>query len=294
MSVFIFYMILSLACFPYWFSKNRPEGIFRLSVVIFLPVFGYLLIFLLWLKGIYAERYNNSAFSGCKEQNDGTVNGTLKSYDRKKALNLIPMEEALLLNDNSIKRMLLLDILKEDMGKHSLLLKIALNSDDTETSHYAASGIVEVKRKLVQSVQEWNRKYESLKTEDTLISYAYALKSYQECGLLDETSGRKARETYQEVLKELLELYNQEEEFFVDRINYEIEAGEFDLAGSYCRKFMKVHNQGEKPYLMYLKLFYRCRDRKSFNDILKALEASSVSISHNTWSIIEFWTEVIS
>lgn len=294
MTIFIsLYMLLGLTCFAVWFAKDRQEGIFRLSVILFLPVLGYLLFFYLWLKERSA-RGNNKEYLSCGDREDTINKITIKGFDPKMVLNLVPLEEALLLNDNSVKRKLLLDILKKDITKYPAILKTALGSEDSETSHYAAAGIVEIKRKLLKSVQEWSRKYETKKDEDTLIFYAHALKKYQGCGLLDETSNRKAKEAYQKVLKELLEFYSHEEEFFIDRINYEIEAGEFELAGLYCKKFMDAHKQGEMPYLMYLKLFYQSRDRNSFDDILKALEASNVSLSRNTWNIIKFWTEVYS
>ena len=286
------YAVFSLAYFSYWYAKNRQEGVFRLSVVLFLPVLGYLLFFLIWLKKRFIKGKNGTAYLLRDNQENTRVNESIKGFNEKRALNLVPMEEALLINDNTTKRRMLLDILKGDMSKYSFLLKMALNNEDTETSHYAAAGIVEVKRKLLQSVQECSQKYENKKDEATLISYAYALKTYLSCGLLDETNERKINETYQCVLKELLEFYTLEEHFFVDRINYEIEAGDLECAGVYCKRFMDAHRHMETPYLMYLKLFYQSRDRKSFNNILKALEDSTVSPPPNTWNIIKFWTEV--
>lgn len=288
----IIYMLISLIYFIYWYEENRQEGIFKLSVVLFLPVFGYLWFFLLWLRRRYMERHNEAAYLTCDIQEDKIVNVIIKGLNEEKALNLVPMEEALLLNDNNIKRTMLLDMLKNDMSKYIFLLKTALCNEDTETSHYAATGIVEVKRKLVQSLQEWKQKYEKTKDKDVLIFYAYALKAYQSSGLQDEVNERKTMAVYQDILKELLEFYSQEEAFFTDRINYEIEAGDFENAGFYCKKFLEAHKQSEKPYLMYLKLFYSLGDKRNFNNMLQTLEGSTLTLSHSTWGIIKFWMEV--
>lgn len=287
----ISYMILSLIYFAYWFSKNRQEGVFRLSVILFLPVSGFLLFLTLWLRGRFMEKHDNDICISDVEAGGVLACGTVKGFDEKRAMGLVPMEEVLLLNNNRIKRRKMLDILKDDISKYPMLLKIALSNEDTETSHYAATGIVELKRKLLQSIQEWTRKCEGSKDREIRISYAYALKAYQSCGLLDEVNEKKIKAVYQAVLKELLEVYIQDEAFFVDRINYEIAEQNYELASFYCEKFLNAHKQSEKPYLMYLKLFYTLRDRKSFDDTLRMLDRSLVSLTHSTWSIIKFWTE---
>lgn len=295
MAVFIgLYIVLGLTCFAYWFSIDRQEGVFRLFVILFLPFLGYLLFFFLWLKERGIVDGKKPEYLQYNEENTASAQKRKEKSYTERILDLVPMEEALLINDNHSRRKQLLDILKSDMTRYPLLLKKALCNEDTETSHYAAAGIVEIKRKLLMSVQESRTEYENSKDRNTFISYAYALKAYQGCGLLDEASARKAGETYQKLIEKVLEFYCQEREFFIDCINHEIEAGEYELAAFYCKKFMEAYSQEEHPYLMYLKLFYRSGDRISFNDMLELLEKSTVCLSSNTWDIIKFWTEVYS
>lgn len=184
---------------------------------------------------------------------------------------------------------MLLDLLKDDMMKYTPLLKIALSCEDTETSHYAAVGIVEVNRKLQHSVQESKLRYEKKGDKDTLVSYAYALKAYLDSGLLDEANHKNTMTIYKDILRKTLEVYDGEEVFFEDIINYEISAGNLGTAKAYCERFLNTHRQSEKPYLMYLKLFYATRDRKGFDNALNLLKNSAVSLSCNTWNIVKFW-----
>lgn len=290
----VLYMVSSIIYFAYWYAKNRQEGIFRLSMIIFLPILGYLLFFLLWLKNKYSRGQNEAAYELGEAWESLVPGKPTKCYDEKSILDLVPIEEALLLNDNGIKRAMLLDMLKGDMHKYPFILKAALVNEDTETSHYAAAGIVEVKRKLQQYLQECKQKYEASKDKNALISYAYALRAYQNCGLLDEANEKKTMAVYKDILRELLEFYSGEEVFFTDLISYEIEAGDLDTAGTYCKKFIDECKQSEKPYLMYLKLFYSSHDRKSFNDMLQILEGSTVCLSYNAWNIINFWKGALS
>lgn len=295
MSVFIgLYIILALICFAYWFSRNRQEGIFRLTVILFLPVLGYLLFFFLWLKESCSEKGEIPEYLQYQGENAATGKKGMSSSFSGRALELVPMEEALLLNDIHSRRKQLLDVLKSDMSKYPAMLKMALSNEDTETSHYAAAGIVEIKRKLLQSVQESKSQYESSRDRSSLIAYAYALKAYQGSGLLDETSARKAMEVYQGIIKEAMEYQSLDSEFFIDCINYEIDAGRYELAGLHCKRFMEEHRQEEQPYVMYLKLFYQSGDRERFRDMLKLVEGSTISLTCDTWRIIKFWMEVYS
>ena len=52
---------------------------------------------------------------------------------------MVPMEEALAVSDRKSVRMLMLNVIRGDMQKSLESITMALNSEDSETSHYAAS-----------------------------------------------------------------------------------------------------------------------------------------------------------
>ena len=52
---------------------------------------------------------------------------------------MAPLEESLAVSDKRNMRMLMLNVIRGDMQKSLESITMALNSEDSETSHYAAS-----------------------------------------------------------------------------------------------------------------------------------------------------------
>ncbi|MCD8129709.1 MAG: hypothetical protein LUE16_00265 [Lachnospiraceae bacterium] len=61
------------------------------------------------------------------------------SADVERETNLVPIEEALTVSDQSQLRQLMLNVIKGDIDDSLASVALALNSEDSETSHYAAS-----------------------------------------------------------------------------------------------------------------------------------------------------------
>lgn len=289
--LFTIYISISFLSFRYWFNRDRQESIYLLSLIVFLPVIGYLFFFIPRLKNVFISVNNRNENIYRVPNEIAPSKEIMKGLDESVALNLIPFEDTLYINKESIKRAAILDLLKNDMGKLSPLLGTALSDKDTETSHYAAVGIVEIKNKLMKELHEYKANYDALKDENSLISYAYALKKYLGCGYWEEASKENLMNVYQTILDKLLSSYEGEEDFYIDRINYEIEQKNFYKAGIYCKRFRIAHKESEKPYLMYLKLYYTAGDMKNFSHVLNALKRSEIAISFDTWDIAKFWME---
>ena len=59
--------------------------------------------------------------------------------DEETERNMVPLEEALAVSDKKNLRALMMNIIKGDITKSLATIMLALNSQDSETSHYAAS-----------------------------------------------------------------------------------------------------------------------------------------------------------
>lgn len=287
--IIISYGLFSLFYIGTWFHKSRTEGFYRLILAVFLPVFGYLFLFLLWISRNYTKSKSDNSLLE-KDLNFKLESAQKAHVMSDKVLDLIPMEEALILNNNTIRRRMLLGILKEDMSLYPKLLSMALENEDTETSHYAATALVELRDRLSQSLQEMASQYEcSERNTDFLLLYANALRECLKNGLMDKDNTKKLKLTYREVLKEILEVYTLNEIYFIDRINLDLEEKDYYCADFYCDMFIKIHCESEQPYIMFLKLYYSLRDQVKFNEFLKKIQKSPGVFTGKTWDIINFW-----
>lgn len=208
----------------------------------------------------------------------------------EKESNIVPIEEALLINSKKIKRSQLINALKHDLSNSSTFLKKALNDNDTETSHYAAAALMELTKKLMVELQDLSVKFEANRDDiEISTSYADVIKRYIESGLLDERSKYKYKYLYIQILTNINRINPLKKEYFVERINTEIDLKEYRKAAETSDLLMNIHRDSEESYLMQLKLWYVLGDKAKFNLTIENLKNSKVKLSYQMLNKLRFW-----
>ena len=72
---------------------------------------------------------------------------------------MVPLEEALIVNDAKMRRNLLLDILHRNPEEYLKTLENAMDSDDVEVTHYATTTVLEIQSEYEQQLQEYMRRF---------------------------------------------------------------------------------------------------------------------------------------
>lgn len=72
---------------------------------------------------------------------------------------IVPLEEALLINDPEKRRKLIIDILNDDPSKYIELLEKARMNEDVEVVHYAITAMVELSKDYDSKLQTFERTY---------------------------------------------------------------------------------------------------------------------------------------
>ena len=92
--------------------------------------------------------------------------------DESDEINLIPMEEAIMINDKENLRNLLLTVLRGDVKKSINAVTKALNSSDSEASHYAASAIMDIMNEFQKTLQKFYAQMDA-EPDDTEVMVLY-------------------------------------------------------------------------------------------------------------------------
>ncbi|TQR31125.1 hypothetical protein [Brevibacillus brevis] len=273
-------------------GKNKQVLIMRMLVTGFLPIFGLLL---LGITDVY-KRTSKKNVNELMLESDllklAEGSNIFRRADMEKEMNIVPVEDILFLNDTSTRRKMLIDVLKEQTIWQIGTLETALQNEDSETVHYAAAALTEMRRNLQLQLQDLSVKYEENKQELAVLrAYADVLKKYLDSSLLDQRTYVKYSYTYSFVLESLLDIYQEEESYFVDKINCELGNQSYEKAEQYCRLFHEYHPESEQPYVMSLKRFFTIRDYAGFVAEMNRLKSSSVKISHATLMMIRYWND---
>ncbi|NFN85637.1 hypothetical protein FDF31_02090 [Clostridium sporogenes] len=283
--------IFSLIIFLFIKLKTREECFVGFIIMICLPFFGsiFYIINIYYRKKI-TSKFNNSELE--KDNYSKSDNLKSKPFYLSKNMEVIPIEDALVLNDEKIKKSLIINVLKSDSYKYLDFLKEAIRDEDTETSHYAATAVTEVKRKLTLAIQEFKEKYQKNKTDLTIIkAYADALKKYNDSGLLDKNAYQKNLSTYKDLLEKIIEMETADEYLYEEIINCYIILKDFERAIEYCNQYFENFKKSEKPYLLIMKIYFINKNRTKFNKVLRKLRESNIILNRDSLNLIKFWLE---
>ena len=163
--VSLFCVILDLAlCIHSYYLLNSKKIKLPLFYTIFpiaIPFLGYLL---LWLINPSRHDDTSNVSHLAKEADVWTElsgvenkNGLGNAYENVE--DLIPLEEALLLQDKETARWMIMEMVSRTPDRFTELLFLARKDEDTEVVHYATTLIAEVSRQYDIRLQKLNKRY---------------------------------------------------------------------------------------------------------------------------------------
>ena len=152
---FLWYMVFATI-----FGKKRTKKykkdngrtyLLRFVVMLLCPVIGPLLFLLSYLifKLPFWKKADLEDVIFSKER----VRIQMKA-DEERERNVIPLEDALAVNDKTRMRMVMMNVLKGDIQSSLSAISQALKVKDSETSHYAASALSDELNKFRINVQK--------------------------------------------------------------------------------------------------------------------------------------------
>ncbi len=279
-------IILALA------KRNVKEWLLGLTLVSFLPLIGWLLPSI-WPKkfisneGKFLEDYMN------EQTNDIEIELLTKeeSVKREKELNVIPIKEALVINDFTTRRKLMLDVLKKDTMQYIDVIKMAVLNEDSETSHFAVAAVMEVKRKLSLSLQRFSVEFEKNQQDTTVArSYAQVVKEYMASGFLDDQTLKKYKYIYIQAVGILIEHGQGEPEIYEEKMRVEMELHEYQEAEKTGLQYLEAYPLQEEPYLFLMEYYYRTKSKMKMQEILDELMNSTIQFSNRALTVVRYWS----
>lgn len=213
--------------------------------------------------------------------------------DEERERNIVPVEEAILMADQEKKRRNMLNVLLGDTEESLSAIALALESDDSEVAHYAASFLQSKLDAFRERVRQGNLAIQQKKAasqpylEELLLQirdmnqilrqrvltgveqldYVHQMESLcQEVCAIDR--GRLTPESY-----ESLVFLMQDQQ-------------EYDRAEFWAERFAEQHPDELRPYRLRMKLYFETGQSEKFAQVLAQLRSSTVEIDHQTLELI--------
>jgi hypothetical protein len=288
------YVLLSATLLFLRYGKSPKDWLLRFVLVTALPIVGWLFP-LFWPKVLRVDPDEEFDDYITRQQEEHKLRrhiGVYSQVETEKELSVIPIEDALLISEHQTRRRVMIDILKQDANHYLEILQRAVSNEDTETSHYAVSAIMEVKRKMLLALQDLSVQYEKNKKNEYLVrTYAEVLKGFMSSGFLDKRTLLKHRHTYLSVLETLTDLTENSEWAYHEKVNVEIELGMFAEAEATSLRYIETHPLSEDAYLCLLKVYFMTKSIVKLYETLDRLKKTPMRLSNQALTLVRFWSE---
>ncbi len=224
-----------------------------------------------------------------REQYDDFV---LKSPDIEEETNIIPFNDALILNDNKTKRKMLIDLLKGEFLQHVDALELALQSDDSETSHYAATAIQQAKSDLLKEMRKLEGQLANKNDLFLLESYRVLIKHYIKIEFLDERTRRKYTHKYIQTIDRLIEhAPKSDATYYQEKIEAALYLAEYHIALETAEQFLSLFPEEEEAYFALMNVHYKMRNKKEFQRMINQLRSTDIKLSPDKLNQLRFWLQ---
>ena len=270
---------------------NRRTYLIRFIVMLLCPVFGIVFFFvshLLFLT-IFRRKVDLEDVVFSKER----VRTQLKA-DEDRERNLVPIEEAIVINDNKSLREVMLNTVKGDIKDFLSAISMALDTEDSESAHYAASIL---SFELDEFRLEVERLYEEIKEEEPGETGAERkLLDYMNVILKQKVFTDLEQKRYVRMMADVAETFFEKNPLEITQEQYEnvclrlMEIREYEKSEKWCLRLSEQYPDQLSSYTCKLKLYFVINNREAFFQTLDGLKASDVVIDNETLELVRIFS----
>lgn len=274
--------------------RIRQEYVFARGLVMLLcPVCGVLVYLASYIISLVIKEqkvdYRNISMSSERKQ-------FLIKLDKMKESETMPMEEVLSVSTSKDRRTAMMNLLKMDVGDNLGLVRKAVENDDMETSHYAASALTEALGRFSVQLNGYQVEYDKDRTNlEHNRAYIDAVIRILDSGALIGVEEKK----YQYLLIHLMENMNQYHQNEITEGDYAHVVMAFCGVGNvmdaekWAQQSLADYPQSEQSYLNVLMVKYLLGKEEDFQDTMGRLKGSRIPLSPKGLDIVRYWSRPV-
>jgi hypothetical protein len=191
--------------------------------------------------------------------------------------NLVPLEEAMLINDFGTRRRIMLDALYDDPMKYLGVLLLARNNDDIDTTHYATTMIAHAQKQFQLLLQEFAVRVENEPENVILLDkYIDTMEKYIQSDLLDEHLLRNQRITYAKLLDRKLKHRPEDLQALVKKLRNLIELNDYYSAFEVSQNMTQKWPDDERIWIEAIRVCVDGKDQKKLEETIDEIQKTKI------------------
>lgn len=285
-------LIHLLVCLVLWTLMKLgllPVRGHMLAVMVFVPLWGPLLVVLLSMRSAVFGAGLKDATLELLRIND-ELHRSILVHDREADAGVVPLEEALIVNDPADRRRLMLSMLTEEPDAYLAQLQAAKLNDDVEVAHYAATAVAQISKESDLKLQQLERAFKTDPSAQNLNEYCDFLGEYLNSGLAEGRVAQIQRQQYARLLARRCK----REDTFELRIQYATalaDAGEIDKAEDVASQLVIDASDEQDVWMLCLRLAVTRRDGQAVRRVIDAIDKQHVYLNAENRERLAFWRE---
>lgn len=285
---FVFHIVLALIYSVFILigkSNLRREFIF---IILLIPYLGVLTGLVVELLNLTHEQGTRPIDMEPAQLEDDILWKSLKKVDEEG--NLIPLEEALLINDYKTRREMILGALYDDPMKYLDILLVARHNDDVETSHYATTVISNAERNFHLNIQKLSYDVSQYPNDLELMDkYINLLSKYIESGLLEEYLLKNQRIRLSNILTKKLAIVPHDRETLILKLRNHLALKEKFEATEIVDKLKKYWPKDEQTWIEAIRVCVESHDREKLQEVIEEIRDNDIDWSFAGKEQIDHW-----
>ena len=204
----------------------------------------------------------------------------------------VPLEEAISVNNASVRRKLMMDILHRNPEEFIELLQMTRTADDTELTHYATTTMMEIQNKYELEIHKLSEEIkENPKELQVLKKYRKVLLKYIDSGLISGKILEIYRVQLDDILRKLCEMLPENRVYFQDYIRNQIALGKNDNIDGQIMDMINRWPDEVQVYQIYVEFLWKSNRGDEIPGVLNRLKEGNVYLSSEGKAWLEFWEQ---
>lgn len=285
-------LVHALVCLVLWTLMKLgllPVRGHMLAVMVLVPLWGPLLVVLLIARSaVFGDDLKDATLEALRINDD--MHRSMLVQGREDDDGVVPLEEALIVNDPGDRRRLMLSMLTEDPDAYLAQLQAAKLNDDVEVAHYAATAVAQISKESDLKLQQLERAFKTDPSAQNLNVYCDYLGTYLASGLAEGRVAQIQRQQYARLLARRCE----REDGLALRVRYATalaDAGEVDEAEDVAERLVADAPDEQDVWMLCLRLAVLRRDGEMVQRVIDAVDKQHVYLSAENREKLAFWRE---
>ena len=225
------------------------------------------------------------------------------SVGRQLPENVIPLNDAYLVDSQQQKRFFFTNAIKQAVVDNNNILKMAVHDKDREIAYYAVSMLttkMEILEARIFAQEEMLRQFDArADAADAQPAYVDALAGYErllheylsEKEFVDHVSWRLKQADYIKLLERLIKIRPHETDYYVRLVQQLLDTERYPEAESVCQSMLTIFPHDEISYLTTIALYQAWHQPGKMQAVLQQLRRAPIMLSNEALRVIRFWSQ---